>query len=225
LSLIDEGLMRAWLAARSLSRRLPMPVADRGGWRVDSGQPEERRRYLFTQPLPGLAELGREIDTPFVGLKLCGSGEQLLAQLPERWQIVSDPMTRVMVRSSPNAPQPLPDGFGIAIDQRGSVTHARILDGDTLAASGYAAEIDGVLIYDRIRTQDAYQRRGLGRALMAALGGMRRSSRSREVLTATPAGRSLYLQLGWRDYCPYSTAMIPPPSVVTRSRRAPSRSR
>jgi hypothetical protein len=225
LSLVDDGLMRAWLAARSMARQLPMPVADRGGWRVDTGKPEERRRYLFTQPLPGLRELGREIDSPFVGLKLCGAGEQLITQLPERWRIVSDPMTRVMVRTVPGEAQPLPKGFAIEMDQRGSVTHARILEGEALAASGYSAEIDGVFIYDRIRTEEAYQRRGLGRALMAALGAMRRSSRSREVLTATPAGRSLYLQLGWRDYSAYSTAMIPPPSIVTRSRKAPSRSR
>ena len=80
---------------------------------------------------------------------------------------------------------------------------------EELAASGYAAEHDGVFIYDRIATQEAHQRRGLGRALMAALAGERRSPRSQEILTATPAGQSLYRQIGWRDYSPYSTAMIP----------------
>lgn len=225
MSLVDDGLMRGWLAARSLSRGLPAPVDDHGGWRVDSAQPEEARRYLFTQVLPGIGQLGRTIDSPYIAIKLCGSGQRLLEQLPDRWRIVSDPMTRVMTRSGAAPVHELPSGFTLEIDQRGSVTHARILDGGTLAASGYAAELDGVLIYDRIRTQEGYCRRGLGRALMTALGKMRRSSRSREVLTATPMGRDLYLQLGWRDYSGYCTAMIPPPVRIIRTRRAPSRSR
>ena len=34
----DPTLVRGWLAARSLARGLPAPVADHGGWRVDTAR-------------------------------------------------------------------------------------------------------------------------------------------------------------------------------------------
>lgn len=206
----DGALVVAWLAARSVARGLPAPVADHGGWRVDSGLPTEKARYVFTEPGEGLRALGQAIDEPWVALKLCRPNEELFALLPERWRLTSDADTRVMVRDGrPDRGFVLPDGYRCESQTHGSVTHARILYGEELAAGGYAAEHGGVFIYDRIVTQEVHQRRGLGRVMMAALGEARVSTGSQEILTATPAGRSLYLQLGWRDYSPYSTAMIP----------------
>lgn len=205
----DLELMRAWLAARSLARGLPMPVADSGGWRVDSGLPEEARRYLFVAPVDGIATLGAAIDEPFVALKLCGSTDDLLALLPPRWVISSE--SWVMVRDAmPGDAPTLPEGYCLTMETRGPAGQVTIVDAaGALAASGYCVEADGVFIYDRIRTQADHQRRGLGRAMLAALGRQRRSPASREILTATAEGRALYLTLGWRDYAPYSTAMIP----------------
>ncbi|QJU60799.1 GNAT family N-acetyltransferase [Sphingomonas sp. AP4-R1] len=228
--------MAAWLAARSLSRGLPAPVPDRGGVRVDTGHPDERRRYVFVDPCDGLRELGHTIDEPFVPLKLCRPAGELLAILPPRWAISSN--SWVMGRDGFSRPErapadggvqgfegkvcgsgrlrsqeyaaDLPPGYTVAIDGEGPVWFARIVSDDgSPAASGYAAETDGVFIYDRIRTEPRHERRGLGRALMAALSRRRRDPASREILTATAAGRGLYLQLGWHDLVPYSTAMIP----------------
>jgi GNAT superfamily N-acetyltransferase len=92
------------------------------------------------------------------------------------------------------------------------LTLATILapDGE-LAASGRVGVIGDVAIYDRIRVQDAHQRRGLGRALMIALGKVAdRAGASRWVLVATPEGRALYETLGWELHSPYTTAFIPP---------------
>lgn len=204
---VDLPLMAAWLAARSLSRGLPAPVFDRGGVRVDTGQAEERRRYVFVEPCEGLCDLGREIDEPFVPLKLCGPAEDLLALLPARWAISSNAW--VMGRDAvPAGEAVVPPGYVLSVEGEGPVWSALIVtDAGELAASGYAAEADGVFIYDRIRTEPAHERRRLARALMAALA-LRRAPGLREVLTATAAGRGLYLQLGWYDLALYSTAMI-----------------
>lgn len=208
--MVDEALVVAWLAARSLARGLPAPVADHGGWRVDSNQPRERRRYVFTAPCDGLRALGEAIDEPRVALKLCRPNDELFALLPPRWQLTSDIDTRVMVRDeAPDSAPSLSPEYRAEIERDGDVIFARITMGDALAASGYAAEQGGVFVYDRIVTEEAHRRRGLGRALMALLGRARRSPGSREILTATAAGRALYLTMGWRDYSPYSTAMIP----------------
>jgi GNAT superfamily N-acetyltransferase len=202
-------LMAAWLAARSLSRGLPAPVFDRGGVRVDTDHPDERRRYVFVEPCEGLRELGRTIDAPFVALKLCRPAEELLALLPARWAISS--RSWVMGRDEAPGEQPsLPQGYRLAVEGEGPVWSVRITSSEgELAASGYAAETAGVFIYDRIRVDPAHERRGLGRALMAALTSCRRDPAAREILTATAAGRGLYLQMGWVDLAPYSTAVIP----------------
>lgn len=201
--------MRAWLAARSLSRNLPAPLPDHGGWRVDSNEPEERRRYVFAHPGKGLRVLGESIDEPFVALKLCRSGPELMALLPARWQLASDHFMMVWDRpEGGGGPAP---GYRLSLHQEGAVSIATIeaADGE-VAASGRAAYTDGVFAFDQIRTEEAHRRRGLATAIIHALRSVAQLD-ARLVLTATHDGRALYRALGWRDYCPYATALIPPP--------------
>ena len=80
-----------------------------------------------------------------------------------------------------------------------------------LAASGRLGIVNDIAIYDRIRVQEAHQRRGLGRALMTALGeAANRAGATRWLLVATPEGRALYEKLGWAVHAPYTSAFIPP---------------
>ena len=96
--------------------------------------------------------------------------------------------------------------------QDGALIAARIFANDgAIAASGHAVEHDGVFILDRILTDPAHRRRGLGRALVTALLSMQRSSSVRRVLVATDAGCALYATLGWRVLAPCSTLVIPAP--------------
>jgi GNAT superfamily N-acetyltransferase len=82
----------------------------------------------------------------------------------------------------------------------------------TLAASGHLALGDRRAIYDRIVTEPAHQRRGLGRAVMQALQALGRAHGRREgVLVATDAGRALYESLGWHLHSPWAGAVIPGP--------------
>lgn len=184
-----------------------MPEGD--GWRVESGQEKERRRYLFLVPCARLRELGEEIDTPLIALKLCRPGAELMAELPPRWRLTDD--NRMMIRRAPRPTDPLlAEDFTLVVDRDGAATRATIADAaGQPAARGYALEAGGVFIYDRIVVEPDHRRRGLGRALMAALGATRIDPASREVLTATCEGRALYLTLGWEDHCHWATAMIP----------------
>jgi GNAT superfamily N-acetyltransferase len=208
LDAVDPDLVEAWLTARSISRGLPWPVADHGGLRVDSAQPEEKSRYIFVEPVEGLRQLGEEIDEPFVALKLCRPASELMRILPDRWQLASDHF--MLVWDSPSQPAPLPNPYALAVQMGGRVAVATIRDpAGALAASGRAVEHDGVFIFDQIRTEEAHRRRGLGSALMGALLTARTSAASRLILTATDEGRALYHRLGWRDYCHWSTALIP----------------
>jgi GNAT superfamily N-acetyltransferase len=206
---IDPVLISAWLTARSVARNLPAPVPDRGGLRVDTYLEKEQRRWVFPRMAEGLVALAEEITEPLNFLKLCGDAAELRGRLPSRWTIQS--AGYVMLGGATTAPVfPLPDGYAIASERNGPTLHVRIIAADgVLAASGYAAEVAGVFIYDRIVTEPAHRRRGLGRALMAALGEARKSPSVAQILVATEEGRRLYASLGWTVCSPYTTAEIP----------------
>ena len=208
-STVDPSLLWAWVAARSIARGVPMPVPDWGGVRVDTALPGETHRYVFAEPSPCIARLARTIAEPNILIKLCGTGAQLLALLPPGWQL--QPAGYLMVHEgacADTAPR-LPDGYRLELHRHGLAAMVRILARDgSLAARGYAAHCDGVFIVDRIATEAAHQRRGLGRALMAALGSTQPPS-TRRVLVATDEGRHLYTSLGWTVLSPYATAASP----------------
>ena len=203
-----DHLVPGWLRARSIARGLPLPVADHGGWRVDTGHPDELRRHVFARPCAGLRELALFIGEPGVFLKLAGAPDSLLALLTPRWELDK---VRWMMSCATFAPpsRPLAPGYRLAVTSDGPVTVARIVAEDgALAASGYAAEEGGYFVYDRIVTEAAHGRKGLGSHVMAALRGARQSLLSRQVLVATDEGRVLYSALGWHVVAPFATARV-----------------
>ncbi|MGH6878591.1 MAG: GNAT family N-acetyltransferase [Rhizomicrobium sp.] len=207
---VDPLLMESWLQARSVSRGLPQPVADRGGWRVDSALPHEKQRYLFVRPAAGLREIAESIREPLIFLKLCDTSGVMRSWLPRRWEIVSSNFVMICDGGPRRAARQLPAGYRLETKTNSAVTHACVLSATgELAASGYAAEYAGVFIYDRILTTEAHRRKGLGAIVMTALASARQSSSAPQILAATPAGRALYLTLGWSDCAPYTTAAIP----------------
>jgi GNAT superfamily N-acetyltransferase len=205
---VEPELLAGWLGARSIARGLPQPVPDHGGMRVDTGLPSEKRRYVFAGPVPRIRELALSITAPCTFIKMCGPCEQLLALVPPRWQL--QPGAYLMTHSGARDAIPtLPAGYRLEVLIKYPTTAARIFAEDgCLAASGYAVEYGGVFILDRIVTETAHRRRGLGRALMAALGSTQQSSAARRVLVATDDGRALYSSLGWVVHSPYSTIAI-----------------
>lgn len=108
----------------------------------------------------------------------------------------------------------LPDGYKLELHQDGPVTQVHISgpNGD-LAATGSAAETVDAFVYDRIETASDHRRKGLGIAVMSALGSARKSSIGPQLLVATEDGRSLYARLGWTVIAPFATATIPDMNV------------
>ena len=105
--------------------------------------------------------------------------------------------------------RPLADGYAIKTKRIGTVLEARIFsETGALAASGYAVETHDVFIYDRIVTEPAHRRKGLGHALMLTLHAGRQRPDVPELLVATEDGQALYSALGWDTVSPYSTASV-----------------
>ncbi len=195
----------AWLAARSVARGLPAPIADCGGYRVDVNSAEEIQRWVFSSVSEDLAALARSISRPAYLVKACALPEELRAALPEGWRIHA-PGYFMAGPDLAHARPVCPPSYEVETRRMGAVTEVRILSasGD-LAASGYAAETEHVFIYDRIITAPEYQRRGLGRLVMATLREAKQAASSPERLVATEEGRALYESLGWRTLSAFST--------------------
>ena len=101
--------------------------------------------------------------------------------------------------------------FTLSIKREDSIIFAHIHDaGGEEAARGRIVTMGELVVFDRIRTAEAYQRRGLGSAIMHALA-MEADTLGigNAVLCATPAGRELYTALGWRLHSDYTTASLP----------------
>jgi GNAT superfamily N-acetyltransferase len=77
-----------------------------------------------------------------------------------------------------------------------------------LAASGRVFLVGETAVFDRIETDLAHRRRGLGRTIMSELARLAfQDGASRGALVATPDGRALYSAMGWQLHSLYTTAV------------------
>jgi GNAT superfamily N-acetyltransferase len=207
----DPALVEAWLRARSVSRGLPQPEPDSSGLRVETGSDAELRRWVFAEAGEGLGAVAERVREPRVGLRLCATAEMLRSLVPTRWEV--QPQNVMMTRRSRRSadPSPLPEGLRLEVAMEGPVAVARVLTREgEVAARGRAAAWDGVMIYDQISTEAAWRRRGLGRAVMAALEEAMAAGADIQMLAATSDGRALYSTIGFELHSAYSAAVIPP---------------
>ena len=204
---VDPMLLHAWLSARSLARRLPAPVPDRGGFRVDTNSAGEVRRWVFPKLDSCLVDVARTIRAPRTFLKCCTAAGDLRGALSGRWQLHAQ--AYFMIAEGDWSPRSVPQGYALEVEQADGVSQVRVWAGpNNLAASGYAAETGNAFIYDRIVTAPGHRRRGLAAAVMTALHRQRQNTDIPQLLVATEDGRALYRCLGWRILSPYSTASL-----------------
>lgn len=214
---VDPELVCAWLSARSVARRLPRPVADFGGFRVDTNGEKEVRRWVFSGLVDGIGDLGRSIREPRHLIKLCGTTDELASVLPPHWTVEGGRWFMTL-DNAPAALELLPPGYRLDTFRDGAVTKIEIrTQSGELAANGHAAETVDAFVYDRIETDVAHRRRGLARSIMAVLGSCRESQSAPQLLIATPEGEKLYSSMGWRKLSPYSTAYLLEPSASART--------
>lgn len=206
---IEPGLVFAWQVAHSIARQSPLPVHDRGGFRVDTHSEKEIRRWVFPRMCDGLRDIAAEIVAPRHFLKLCGTHDELRSALPARWEV--QPANYFMRAMSDNpGSRALPDGYSMELHEDGPRARADVIAPDgQVAATGCAAETAEVFVYDRIETSPDHRRKGLGHAVMSALRSTRKSVTTPQLLVATEDGHHLYASLGWTVIAPFATAVIP----------------
>jgi len=183
-----------------------------GGLYIHVGQPEQVGRYIFAHldPAP-IRALAARIDRPLLYLKVCAPADAVRPLLPLDWEIATPGymMTAPVAAMLDRLPT-LPDGFVAYVAREGQVTFATIADpGGAEAARGRVVAMDGLVVFDRIRTADVHQRRGLASAIMRTLAAEADTLGIRDaMLCATPPGRALYEHLGWSLHSDYTTASL-----------------
>jgi GNAT superfamily N-acetyltransferase len=208
----DAALVEAWVNGWALSRSVAAPIPVAGGHRLVVGEPGHAERLVFPAlDAAALSNLAAKITAPGIFLKAFCTPEALLAAVDARWS--AQPPGDLMAVELIAVPPPVAPAAGYVQDLRaeGAVLIVEIQDAaGGLAASGRAALTGGFAVFDKIVTDPAHQRRGLGRVVMGVLGERARMlGAGRGVLLATPEGRALYEVLGWRFEGRMQTVVIP----------------
>jgi GNAT superfamily N-acetyltransferase len=184
-------------------------VAHSDGWRVEVGHPQQMRRHVFPHISPALRALGEAIVEPWSYVKACVTADALRAALPAHWYV--DEQTHFMRFDGPPPPAAaLPVGYKLDVATWDRLALARVLAADgSVAAAGYMAVAEDAAIFDRISTDAAHRRRGLGRVVMCALDAASRTLGARRgLLGATADGYAMYCTLGWHVQSPLASAVI-----------------
>lgn len=208
----DPDLLATWVTGWALARQTSPPAPHADGHRVEVGWPEQARRYVFPHLSGEIERLGAACRDPWVYLKACVPPGALRAVLPPPWTVA--PPSYLMTVDRLDHPVPTPvGGYAVVLADAPAGAAVRIVAAGALAASGGVVVVGETAIFDRIVTDPAHQRRGLGTRVMAALGQAARDRGARRaVLVATGDGRGLYAALGWTVHTPYASAVIPGPT-------------
>ncbi|MCU1565380.1 MAG: family N-acetyltransferase [Pseudarthrobacter sp.] len=90
------------------------------------------------------------------------------------------------------------DDLSLATSERDGVHYAEVLSGDSVAAGGRVFVVGDTAVFDKIITNPAFQRRGLGSFIMRALAAQAfEHDVQTGLLLASLDGQKLYSHLGW----------------------------
>ncbi|QCO99778.1 GNAT family N-acetyltransferase [Arthrobacter sp. 24S4-2] len=94
------------------------------------------------------------------------------------------------------------DDLKLATSYSNGVHHAVVHSGESVAASGRVFVVGHTAVFDKIVTEPAYQRRGLGSFIMKALAAQAfEHDVENGLLLASLDGQKLYSHLGWTTLC------------------------
>lgn len=208
---ISSDLIEKWLKAWSMSRELPLPVQFKSGFKVDVGHENQKTRYVFAELNNDFIQLSKDIDEPWVFLKVCSPPSEVKCHISKKWIIQPQGymMSCFHPMTIPNAC--LHKDYKLEITNYNSTSLIRIVtQKGEVAATGRLILIDDLAVYDRILTDDNHKRKGLATFLMKELEKKALSKGiSKNFLVATEEGKYLYESLGWKLYSLYTSIVIP----------------
>ncbi|MBT2386698.1 GNAT family N-acetyltransferase [Streptomyces sp. ISL-11] len=206
-------LVQTWVSGWTVSRRTPRPVDKPWGLYVDVGAPDHVGRHV----LPDAEELAvraaaASVTVPYTWLKVPMPPEEAGQWLPRGWVVDKEESGHLMALDLRTTNPTAPAGYTASLEVRHGVTHVEVRDaaGD-LAAKGQMAVLGPATVVDRVVTEEAHRRRGLGAFVMRTLADRAAADGATlGVLGATDDGRALYETLGWTCHAPLAACVYIP---------------
>ncbi|MGW6536513.1 GNAT family N-acetyltransferase [Streptomyces sp. NPDC055051] len=194
---------RSWVEGWAVARRVAAPVEVPWGLRVEVGQPTQVVRHvLLGADDAAVRGLIGAVAEPTTCVKAFMTSEAMRPWFTSAWE----PVEPCFLMAAPLRPARVraPEGYAVDVEVAGGVASVRVHSaGGEPAAAGIAGLAGDVCVFDRIVTEPAHRRLGLGTLVMGALTGaaVERGAAS-GLLAATAPGRALYETLGWRVLAP-----------------------
>ncbi|MFH8596736.1 GNAT family N-acetyltransferase [Streptomyces rimosus] len=195
-------LVRTWVAGWAVSRRTHPPVTKPWGLFIEvTDNPGEVGRHVLPRTEEAwVRSAAASVSAPRTWMKMPAESAAVGSWLPRGWVREEDGhlMAVDLMATHPVAPQ----GYTTAVETAGAVTHVRVLDAaGEQAAKGQMAAVGEAVVVDKVVTEEAHRRRGLGSFVMRTLAdNALEQGAVLGVLGATDAGRALYETLGWKKH-------------------------
>jgi len=208
---ISPELIARWLKAWSVSRKLPLPVIYKSGYKVDVGYEKQKTRYVFPELTEDFIRLSQTISEPWVFLKVCASKSKVNSVVSSNWQIQPQGYMMSCNESMKFGNAVLGNQYKLEFENFKSIFIVRIVtQSGELASTGHLVIVENLAVYDRISTEPNHQRKGLASCIMKELEKIAVSKGIfNNFLVATEEGKLLYESLGWKLYCLYTSIVIP----------------
>ncbi|WP_326616027.1 GNAT family N-acetyltransferase [Streptomyces decoyicus] len=153
------------------------------------------------------------VTVPHTWLKVPMAPEEAGQWLPPGWVADKEESGHLMAADLRTTTAPVaPKGYTATGESRDGVVHVQVYDASgECAAQGQMAVLGRAVVVDRVTTEEAHRRRGLGNFVMRTLidhavdGGA-----DLGVLGATDDGRALYETLGWKVHAPLAACIYRP---------------
>ncbi|MFE0042492.1 GNAT family N-acetyltransferase [Streptomyces albireticuli] len=196
-------LVKVWAAGWALSRHTPPPTEHPWGTYMEVGQPTHMGRHvLFEANESAVRAAAATVDVPHTWLKAPVEPEDIRPWVPRGWVVDEAEAGHLMAVDLTATGPVAPEGYTASLETDDGVTYVRVHDaGGEVAAKGQMALLGHEAVVDKVMTEEAHRRRGLGAFVMRALADHAvAEGASLGVLAATDEGRALYETLGWKSH-------------------------
>jgi GNAT superfamily N-acetyltransferase len=193
--------LETWATGYCRARGYVDPTPGPAGLWMQIDLPEQVGRHVLTSAFDPEAyrHLVAGIAEPFVYVEALAPREALLPLAPDGWTF-RDTHWLMTRRLNVESAEP-PPGYTVRLVETDHKLQIDIEAPDgSPAATGRCGLADNTATFDRIVTEEAHRRRGLGSVVMARLAAAALARGvERGALIATPDGRALYHILGWTE--------------------------
>ncbi|KIZ15816.1 GNAT family N-acetyltransferase [Streptomyces natalensis] len=207
-------IVGTWAVGWAVSRGTPPPVKKPWGFYIEvAGNPDEVGRHVLPEAEESwVRSAAASVSVPRTWMKMPAEPNEVEPWLSQGWVVAWGETGHLMAVDLMATNPVAPKGYTATVRTTGAVTCVRVLDAQgEQAAKGQLAALGEAVVMDRVVTEEAHRRRGLGDFVMRAL-----ADRALEqgaalgVLGATDAGRALYETLGWKKHATLAECIYRP---------------